>query len=89
MKIFLVLADERVGKELDKTVGRGNWIELQRPGEYLVRTADDTTGAIAERLAITTDEPGLVLPFTVYSGFADSRIIEKLESWEDRRRAGQ
>ena len=89
MNIFLLLADEKIGKDLDKTAGQGNWIELRRPGEYLARTADHTTDEIARRLRISRDEPGLVLPFTIYTGFAEARIIEKLESWEERRRAGQ
>ena len=88
MNIFLLLANEHIGKQLDKTVGRRNWTELRRSGEYLVRAAEQT-GEIARRLGITRNEPGLVLPFTVYSGFADARIIETLKSWEDRRRAGE
>ena len=78
MNIFLLLAAEDIGKQLDKTVGRRNWTELRRPGEYLVRAVEQTTGEIARRLGITRHKPGLVLPFTIYSGFADARIIETL-----------
>ena len=89
MRIFLLLADAGVEKQLDRTVGRRNWTELLRPGEYLVRAGEETTGDLAQRLGITRDEPGLILPFTTYSGFADTRIVETLESWEDRRRRGK
>lgn len=43
-----------------------------------MRAVEQTTGEIARRLGITRHEPGLVLPFTIYSGFADARIIETL-----------
>ena len=40
MRIFLLLADAGVEKQLDRTVGRRNWTELLRPGEYLVRAGE-------------------------------------------------
>ena len=46
MNIFLLLAAEDIGKQLDKTVGRRNWTELRRPGEYLVRAVEQTTPAV-------------------------------------------
>ena len=45
-----------------------------------MRAVEQTTGEIARRRGITRHEPGLVLPFTIYSGFADARIIETLGS---------
>lgn len=89
MNVFLLLGGDRIGKQLDKRMGPRNWTELRRPGEYLVRAREQTTDEVARRIGISRDEPGLVLPFTVYAGFADARIIETLESWEDRRRAGE
>lgn len=85
MKVFLLLAAEHIGHELDKLVGGSNRTEMLRPGEYLLLAGEQTANDLAHRLRISRKKPGVVLPLSAYSGVTDARIIETLGNCDDRR----
>lgn len=81
MNLYLVVVDSDYPGALEN-VSEQDRCEI-RDGVWFVVSDVDTTAALAERLGIDSDHPGIVVSARFYSGVALSSVVEKLRSRED------
>lgn len=81
MNLYLVVVDSDYPDVLEN-VREQDRCEI-RDDVWFVMSDVDTTSALAERLGIGPDHPGIVVSARFYSGVALSSVVEKLRSWED------
>lgn len=81
MPIYVIIAQKDADPPVGDLVDDRDKCEV-RPGVWLVRSELSTSAEVSKFLKIDRNSLGIVVAAKNFSGFSESRVVDKIVAWE-------